>query len=557
MSKLFRVLLAVIGVFVLLVLVAIFGLVVFVNPNDLKPQIIHAVNKYTGRQLQLGGNIEWSIFPWLGLQLNNAELSNTAGFGSKPFAQIQRLDIQVRLLPLLHKQLEIGKFQVNNPTLYLVRNTKGQTNWEITHAPITPPPDQEHVPSHFKPLSFVIAGIDIENGHIFFDDQQKKKYYELTQLQLKSANLSANRSSPFFTQFNFHSKTPEQHATFKLNTNITLSADEKTITLNQLTLNTLWKNSAYPKGGLPISLQSNVIFNLNNQSFTANNLILNIDQNKLVGHIEGQNALTNLSLSGSLTANQFKAGQLTIEEINLPFQFKNNILLLNPITGKLYQGSYQGDARIDLSTATPRMITHQQFNRINLQPLFQDFKGNSFIQLLGLANLGFKLTTHGNDQSSLTKNLQGQGQFMLDNGMIRGINLAYWVAVGKALLQHQPTPVASGSDTPFNQFIGSFTINNGILVNNDLFISSGRLHINGKGSINLPEQRIDYDAHAQPVAANGSPDGVAIPLKITGQFNAIRVVPQLDKLSVDIAKEKIKGKIEDQLKKLDIIKLFH
>jgi AsmA protein len=559
MSKLFRILLTVIGVCILLILVAIFGLVVFVNPNDLKPQIIHAVNKYTGRQLQLGGNIEWSIFPWLGLQLNNAELSNTPGFGNKPFAQIQRLDIQVRLLPLLHKQLEIAKFQVNNPTLYLVRNPKGQTNWQVTPtSPPTPlPPPEGTVSSHLKPLSFVIAGVDIQNGHLFFDDQKKKKYYELTQLQLHSSNLSVNKSSPFLLQFNFYSKNPEQHAQIKLNTDITLSADEKTITFNKVDFNALWKNSTYPKGELPISVQGDATLNLNTQSFTANNLILIINQNKLVGHIEGQNLLNNLSLSGALKANQVQLNQLTLEEIQLPFQFHNNILSLDPILGKLYQGSLQGDARIDLSTATPRILTHQQFSHINMQALFQALKSNSLIQVAGLANIGFKLTTQGNDQNTLIQHLQGQGQFMLDNGMLKGINLSYWVAVGKALLHHQVAPVSSGPDTPFNQFMGSFTINNGIVTNNDLFISSGRLHINGKGSIDLPKQHIDYEVYAQAVLADGSPDGIAIPLSISGQFNNIRIAPSLDKLSVDITKEKIKGKIEDQLKKLDLRKLFH
>ena len=66
---------------------------VFVNPKHLKPQTSHAVTKFTGRQLQLEGNIQWSIFPWLGLQLNEAKLANSPGFGNNPFAQIKKLDI--------------------------------------------------------------------------------------------------------------------------------------------------------------------------------------------------------------------------------------------------------------------------------------------------------------------------------------------------------------------------------------------------------------------------------------------------------------------------------
>ena len=105
MLRILRIFITLVGAIILLGLVALIGLVVFVNPNDLKPQINQAVTKFTGRQLLLGGDIKWSIFPWLGLQLNDAKLSNNPGFGDNPFAQIKKLDIQVRLLPLLHKQL--------------------------------------------------------------------------------------------------------------------------------------------------------------------------------------------------------------------------------------------------------------------------------------------------------------------------------------------------------------------------------------------------------------------------------------------------------------------
>jgi AsmA protein len=562
MSKILRVLVTIIGTFILLGLVAIIGLVVFVNPNDLKPQISQAVNKYTGRQLQLGGDIEWSLYPWLGLQLNDAKLSNTPGFGDKPFAQIQKLDIQIRLLPLLHKQLEIGKLHVNGLTLYLVKNAQGRINWQGPHNPVssttssTPSASSGTLPDSLKPLGFVVAGIDIQNGHIFFDDQQKNKHYEISQLQLKSANLTVNQSSPFSAQFNLNANAPKLNATVKLASNLTLSLDAKKITLNKLNFDTLLKDPSYPKAGLPITLQGDGTLNLNDQSFTSDKFTLTIAQNKFVGRITGQNLVNSPSVSGTLTAEQIKSGQFTIQQVQLPFQFKNNILSLAPITGKLYQGNYQGNVTINLATQTPRIVTQSQLSQINTQALFQKFNIKSQIQLAGLANVNAKLTTQGSDQTSLLRNLNGQGQFKLDNGAIKGINLSYWVAMGKALLKHETTPTSNTSDTPFNQFMGSFTIDKGILTNNDLAIGSGRLNIHGQGSIDLPQQQINYELNAQPILADGTPDGIAIPIKITGQFSNIHIVPILDKLSIDIVKEKLKGKLQEQLKKLDLKKIF-
>jgi AsmA protein len=576
MSKLLRILLTLIGALILLALVAIIGLVVFVNPNDLKPQIVQAVHKYTGRQLQLAGNIEWSIFPRFGLQLNDVKLSNAAGFGKESFAQIQKLNIQIRLLPLLHKQLEIDNLQMNGLTLYLARNAQGQVNWqgpaakpsEATSTPVAAPSpitqsqptiSETAVPNTLKPLSFVVAGMTIQNGQIFFDDAQKKTHYEISQLQLKSSNLTVNKRSPFFAQFNLNSNTPKINSKIKLSTAITLSGDGKEITLNKLNFNAVLFDASYPKGELPIALHSNQLsYNLNTQSLVVDNFIAVINQNKFIGRVTGQNLATDPAFSGLISADQLKEKNLTIEKIQLPFQFKNHILSITPITGKFYQGSFQGDTRLDFSTKIPRITSHKQFNHVNIQALLHDLKSPSQIQLSGFANANCTFATQGNNQPDLIKNLQGQGQFTLDNGMIKGINLSYWVALGKALLQHRAIPSVNGPNiTPFNQFMGSFTIHNGVLLNKDLTILSGRLRIDGKGTINLPQQLIDYELHAQPLLSNGNPDGMAIPLKVIGRFNAIRVVPLIEKLTIEHAKATIKNKLENQLKKFDLKKIFH
>jgi AsmA protein len=555
MSKILRVLVTFVGASILLVLLAIIGLVVFVNPNDLKPQISQAVAKYTGRELQLAGNIEWSIFPWLGLELNDAKLSNTPGFGDKPFAQIQKLDIQVRLLPLLHKQLEIGRLHAKGLMLYLVKNAQGKNNWQVSLTPSTATTSNKPT-NNLKPLGFVVAGLDIQNGYILFDDRQKNKRFEVAQLQLKSANLTVDKRSPFFAQFNLRTNAPKLDATVKLASDLTLGAAAEKILLNKLNLDVLLKDPTYPKGQLPIALQADLMLDLDNQTFASEKFTITIAQNKFIGRIAGQNLLSDPSVSGVLTTEQFRSDKFIIQQIQLPFQFKSNTLSLNPITAKLYQGTYRGDVMLDLTTAIPRLIAHNQLTQVNVQSLFQAFNNKSQIQLAGLANINSKYATQGSDRTSMIKNLQGQGQLHLNNGAIKGINLSYWIALGKALLKHDEKPTASGPDTPFSTFSASFTIDKGILVNNDLTIRSGRFNINGKGSIDLPQQQIAYELQAQAVLANGSPDGIAIPIRITGQFNHIVIAPILDKLSLDIVKEKIKGTLQEQLKKLDLKKIF-
>lgn len=560
MLKILRILITLVGAIVLLGLVALIGLVVFVNPNDLKPQINQAVTKFTGRQLLLGGDIKWSIFPWLGLQLNDAKLSNSPGFGDNPFAQIKKLDIQVRLLPLLHKQLEIGKLQIRGLTLYLVKNSKGQGNWQGSAGiPDKMPtnPNSHLVSSHLNPIGFIVTGLSIRDGHILFTDQQKNQHLDISELQLKSTNLTINESSPFDIQFNLHTNSPNINAAVKLRAYITFSADKQNIEFNRFSLNTLLKGPNYPKGELAFSIKSHVGINLKNETMTADPLTVLIDQTKLTGHLLAQDLLNNPSFTGTLNSQQIKSGKLSFQQIQLAFQLKNAMLSLNPITAQLYQGSYQGNANIDLNPKIPRIIMHNQFNQINTQLLFQDLVNKSQLQLAGLATLNLNLTTQGSASDTLIKNLTGEGRFNLDQGSIKGINLSYWIAFGKALIKHEAPPKNSGAtETPFDRFTGSFTINQGIVGNNDLIVRSGRLRVNGKGEVDLPQQQINYELQAQPILADGSPDGIAIPIKISGPLQNITINPVISQLSIDFVKEKLKGKLGDTLKKLDLKNIF-
>ncbi len=560
MLKILRVFITLVGAIVLLGLVALIGLVVFVNPNDLKPQINQAVTKFTGRQLILAGDIKWSIFPWLGLQLNDAKLSNNPGFGDNPFAQIKKLDIQVRLLPLLHKQLEIGKLQIHGLTLYLVKNTQGQANWEglmgvSNKTPVSP--DNTHISHHLNPIGFIVTGLSIRDGRILLDDQQKNQHLDLSELQLKSTNLTINQSSPVDIQFNLHTNSPNINAAVKLRSYITLSADKQTIEFNKLSLNTLLKGPNYPKGELAFSIKSHVDIHLNNESMTVDPLTILVDQTKLTGRIIAQDLLNNPTFTGTLNSQQIKSGKLTFQQIKLAFQLKNAVLSLSPITAQFYQGHYQGDAHIDLNPKIPRMIMHNQFNQINTQLLFQDLIHNSQLQLAGLATLNLNFTTQGGASDTLIRNLKGEGRFDLTQGAIKGINLSYWIAFGKALLKHEATPKSSGAnETPFDKFTGSFNINQGIVSNHDLIIRSGRLRVNGKGELDLPQQQINYELQAQPIQTDGSPDGIAIPIKIAGPLEKISISPVISQLGIDFVKEKLKGKLGDTLKKLDLKNLF-
>ena len=115
-------------VILVLVMAALLAAPFFIDVNDYKAEIEQTVENATGRKLTIGG-ISASLFPWVGVQLEDVHLANRPDFSEQDFLAVQRLHIKLALLPLLSKEVEIKQFEVVSPRAYLERHADGQTNW--------------------------------------------------------------------------------------------------------------------------------------------------------------------------------------------------------------------------------------------------------------------------------------------------------------------------------------------------------------------------------------------------------------------------------------------
>lgn len=101
----------------------------FIDVNSYKTQIEQSVEDATGRKLSIG-KVSASLFPWIGVELDDVHLANREGFAKRDFISVQRLNVKLALLPLLSKNIEIKDFEVASPKIYLERHADGQSNWD-------------------------------------------------------------------------------------------------------------------------------------------------------------------------------------------------------------------------------------------------------------------------------------------------------------------------------------------------------------------------------------------------------------------------------------------
>jgi AsmA protein len=176
----------------------------FVSTDLLKHEIAARVEAATGRRLTIAGEVRLSVFPWVGIEVNQASLAQLPGFGPEPFAQLRRAEIKARLLPLLQRRLEVDRVEADGLRVYLIRNAQGQGNWEgppqdkspmsrVGYVPTpatVPAGDDPPAPPGHSPLRLAVAGVDLADARVDWEDQASGQRLTVDKLDVTSGRFT-------------------------------------------------------------------------------------------------------------------------------------------------------------------------------------------------------------------------------------------------------------------------------------------------------------------------------------------------------------------------------
>ena len=118
------------GGLIVLVVAALLIVPMFVNVEKYKPEIEEQVAKATGRPFRIGGELRLSLFPWARFAFSDLHLGNPPGFKEKDFVSVKSFDVELKLLPLFFKEIEVKRFVVEGPRVVLEKTKDGRGSWE-------------------------------------------------------------------------------------------------------------------------------------------------------------------------------------------------------------------------------------------------------------------------------------------------------------------------------------------------------------------------------------------------------------------------------------------
>lgn len=261
MAKPFKIILGVVGIFVVLIVGAAIAVPLFFNPNDYKPQITEAVKENTGRDLTIAGKIDLSIFPWLGVSLSDVTLGNAKGFGPEPFAQLKEVDVRVKLLPLLTKRrVEIRKVVVNGLALNLSKDKTGKSNWDdlVAASESSDKPKVETPAEDKPPVALAVGALDIRDVSLSYVDQQANKSYKLDKLALETGPVTLEDPIELTLSFLATATDPEISADVKLALTAIHDLDAQVYEARGLKLTVAATGKGVPDGKQDVSVQGDI-----------------------------------------------------------------------------------------------------------------------------------------------------------------------------------------------------------------------------------------------------------------------------------------------------------
>ena len=607
-------LLKIIAGLVFLLVLAVIAVPMVVDPNDYREEIQQAVKERTGRDLLINGELSLSVFPWLGVGINQVSLSNADGFKDNYFAQIEQANIKIKLLPLISHQIDVSTIVLKGLTLNLAKNQQGVTNWADLAKPSAKKATQattapDNAPSGAELAAIAIGGVEIVDANVNWFDASNNENYRLIDLELTTESLSLGKPMAVDLAFTVDSSQPKVTARLELTGDLLINEALNRFNFHNMKLAIDAAGEPIPNGTMQVDLASQLTVDLAGfGQVKLEPLTVTFDDSKLTGFaalenlskpaikfnldldtidvdrylpkqaaVEGSADKPKAVLASPVASalipvetirelnidGQFGIGALTVnglkaEQVSLQLLAKNGVLSSEQQVKVFYGGSYNGKTVVDARQQTPVISVKEQASNIDIGPLLQDLTGKP--SLSGEANIKANVNTRGNSIAAFKSALNGTASLSLKEGAISGIDVAALMQQAQAVLKGDLSVVSTAGEgsTPFSDMSASAKITNGLLQNEDLLISSPLINVVGAGSADLVSEKLDYRLTLQRTKALSEAEladtkdlkNLHVPVNVTGTFAEPSI--QLDVKAILLAtqQEKIEEKKQELKDKL-------
>lgn len=301
-------------VFFVVAVIALLAFVATFDANNYKPQIIEQVESATGRDFTIDGEINLSIFPWVGLKVEDVSLGNGEGFKAKRFAAIKQLDIKVNVLPLLKKEVEIDIIRLHGLDVSLEVAKNKSNNWsslaqaktsdddtvaeeKITQTPVEVMGQEQEAGLALQSLQ--VEGFEFVDAVIRYDDRSSGTVATVSELNLTTSAIRFDQPIDVKFGARLENNQPVIDTRLNLTTQLIFNKELTEIDLRDFVFILYTKANEFIKQDEQVEIKSTINVLLDDQRISLTQLQLSA---------LGTQTLADITVSQYLTTPLIKAG---------------------------------------------------------------------------------------------------------------------------------------------------------------------------------------------------------------------------------------------------------
>jgi AsmA protein len=261
------------------------------------------VQKATGRQLTLDGKLQLAVFPTVRIAVGSATLSNAPGFGNEPMAKIGSAELQLALLPLLSRRIEISDARLKDLELNLARDARGRNNWQdLGGGEAAAPAGQGGGGS--PGLELAVGAVEVSNARIVWNDAATGGRWTLTDFGMQAQGFGPGKKFPLTMKFGLSGKDVAVKVAANMQATLTLSSNA--YRLDGLDVTVDGSGAAWPGGPGQAHLKVEALTaNLGDESLDLSGLTLDFLGVTAAGSLKGEKLMSKLALTGAVDIREF------------------------------------------------------------------------------------------------------------------------------------------------------------------------------------------------------------------------------------------------------------
>ena len=296
MKRFFKIIISLVTLVFTLILVATLYLL-NADPNNHKDYIAARIASRSGLEVSFDGKIGLTLYPWLGITLQDFVVANPPGFSDIPMLQAQNIIVRAKFMPLLNREYEVDTILIHGARVHLETNELGQGNWQLLtnqdQLQGVPPGAAGTQPEQTAINRLLIGGVDIQDASVTFDDRFNDLLYQLDDITASTGELVYGEPVDVFMGFNGAVSEPSLSTQISLTGTALYDLDNQLYELQPLNITGTLSGASVPGGSTELGLSTKVVLDLDEDLLTMRDFTLTTLDAQFNANINGLRIISN------------------------------------------------------------------------------------------------------------------------------------------------------------------------------------------------------------------------------------------------------------------------